>query len=1011
MRTVRPIAIAACSLAVMACAESPQKGTLASLRDVPADTAEVQVDDSLDKAAQSYRRFLDETPDSALTPEAMRRLADLRLEKEYGILGDGKPVELPVPAAATRIATKPEPRSRRSEAQIAPALAAERELERRATNQQLPDAVDDLAELQLPAGLNRDLERAGPLEAIKLYDELLAKYPAYAYRDQVLYQKARACDELGRTAEAMKVMEQLIAENPGSRYLDEVQFRRAEHFFTRRKYRDAEHAYEAIVGIGAGSEYYELSLYKLGWTLYKQELYEEALHRYFALLDHKVASGYDFESARDEEEERRIADTFQVVSLSLSNLGGPEVIGEYFAANGNRSYEDRVYRQFGEFYLIKLRYNDAATVYRSFVAQYPLHAVAPHFSMRVIEIYEAGAFPKLVLDSKKAFATDYGLRAEYWRHFEIAKSPQVLGYLKKNLEDLANHYHAQYQDVAKADEKPASYAEAARWYREFIASFHDDPEAPRLNYQLADLLRENGDHGAAAREYERTAYGYAPHEKAAAAGYAAIYAHRENLKVVGAEAKDAARRETVDSSLRFVDTFPQHEHAAPVLSAAAEDLYQMKDFTLARDSARKLIDSFPGAAPAERRTAWLVVAHSSVDLAEFQAAEQAYAKVLEATPEQDESRPALVENLAASIYKQGEQANELGEFRIAADHFLRIKQAAPTAKIRAGAEYDAGAALVRLKDWTAAGDVLDAFRRTYPDHELQKEATKQIAFIHREAGQLSQAAGEYERVAAESENAELRAEALLLAGNLHQQSNSADRALDVYSRYVEQFPKPVEIAVETRFKIAQIHRERNDVARYHQELREIVRVDATAGGERTGRTRDLAARSSLVLSEQIYERFAAVKLAQPFERSLQEKRVAMDAAIQAMNDLVAYEVGEVTAAATFYIAEMYSNFSRSLLESERPAGLDTASSQQYELALEEEAFPFEEKAIGVHEKNLELMRGGIYNGWTDRSLARLATLMPGRYAKYEISSGFLGSIDRYVYRQPGRPALVANTEE
>jgi len=1020
MRPSRLILIAAPALVLAACAESPDKGTLASLHKVAADTSDVpvQVSEGLDKAAQSYQRFLDDTPESALTPEAMRRLADIKIDKEYGMLGDSRPAsasattaragergpgQLPTPAAAAKIDARTATRPKTIATEMP--TVSERELERRITGQSSIASTDELAELPLPEGANRDLERAGPAEAIKLYDELLAKYPAYAYRDQVLYQKARACDELGRTDEAMKVMAQLIAEHPRSRYLDEVQFRRAEHFFTRRKYRDAEGAYQAIVTMGAGSEYYELALYKLGWTLYKQEFYDEALHSYFALLDYKVASGYDFDSTHEEEEERRVEDTFQVVSLSLSNLGGPEVVGQYFAANGHRPYEDRVYRYFGEFYLAKLRYQDAATVYKSFVDLYPLHASSPHFSMRVIEIYEAGGFPKLVLDSKKEFASHYGLHSEYWSHFELGKSPQVLGYLKSNLKDLANHYHAQYQDARQVAEKPANYAEATRWYREFLDSFHDDAQASALNYQLADLLRENGDQAGAAREYERTAYEYPPHEKAAAAGYAAIYAHREYLKVVSAEAKDAARRDTVTSSLKFADTFPQHENAAVVLGAAAEDLYDMKDFVLARTSAQKLIDSFPNAAPSVRRTAWVVVAHSSFDLAEYQPAEQAYAHVLEVTPQQDQGRPALVENFAASIYKQGEQANASGDYRTAADHFLRVSKAAPTSKICASAQFDAGAALIRLQDWSAAADVLDTFRRTYPGHELEKEATKQLAFVHREAGQLTQAAAEYERVATDSDKPELRAEALLLAGDLYQQATNVERALDVYSRYVEQFPKPVETAVETRSKLAAIYKTKSDTAHYQEQLREIVRIDAAAGRERTDRTRNLAARSGLVLSEDLYERFAALKLAQPFEQSLQAKRRAMDSATEAFGNLVGYEVGEVTAAATFYMAEIYSNFSRSLTESERPAGLTGAALQKYQDAIEEEAFPLEEKAIQVHEKNLELMSKGIYNAWTDKSLARLAVLKPGRYAKSEISSGFLGSIDRYVYRQPQPPVV------
>jgi AraC-like DNA-binding protein len=51
------------------------------------------------------------------------------------------------------------------------------------------------------------------------------------------------------------------------------------------------------------------------------------------------------------------------------------------------------------------------------------------------------------------------------------------------------------------------------------------------------------------------------------------------------------------------------------------------------------------------------------------------------------------------------------------------------------------------------------------------------------------------------------------------------------------------------FKIAEMYKQAHDDRRYHQELKEIVRIDADAGPERTGRTRTLAARSALVLAE------------------------------------------------------------------------------------------------------------------------------------------------------------------
>ncbi|HEY0684823.1 MAG TPA: tetratricopeptide repeat protein [Steroidobacter sp.] len=1001
MRPLR-VALMLSPVLVTACAPAPDKQTLAELRNVPADTADVHVDQGLDRAMESYRRYLEETPKTAMTPEAMRRLADLKVEKQFGILGDGKMVELAAPEPAPeRMVLAATGAERPKAAGIADLSESQQEFERRATSQaQL--ASGGREPVSVP-GTTDTQAASGPLEAIALYDQLLSEYPTYEHNDKVLYQKSRAYDELGRTEEAMQTMERLIAEHPESRYIDEVQFRRAEYFFTRRKFREAEGAYEAIIALGARSEYYELALYKLGWTLYKQEFYDEALHRYVALLDHKVSIGYDFDARHEEGDERRVADTFRVISLSFSNLGGSEVVGEYFATNGSRTYEDRIYSNLGEFYLTKLRYHDAAAAYKAFIGLYPLHRTSPHFSMRVVEIYTKGGFQKLVLDSKKEFAKTYGVHAEYWRHFAIDEAPEVLSYLKSNLKDLANHYHAQYQRADLSEEKPANYREALQWYREFLASFPKDADSPPTNYQLADLLLEEKNFGEAAREYERTAYDYPAHEKAAAAGYAAIFAHRENLKAADEIAQPTIKRDTIASSLKFADTFPQHEHAAKVLGAAADDLYELKDFKPALAAAQKLIERYPAAELPVLRSAWTVAAHASVELAEYPQAELAYTRVLELTPENDEKRAALVDNLAASIYKQGEAANTAQDYRTAANHFLRIKQAAPTSKIRAAAEYDAGAALIRLEDWTAAADVLDAFRRTYPEHELNREATKQIAFVYRQSGQVARAASEYERIATEADKPELRGEALLLAGDLHEQGKNTERALAAYLAYVKEFPKPLDLGVETRFKIAELYKNASDIARYHEQLQQIVSIDAAAGAERTNRTRTLAAGSALVLAEQLYAQFASVKLMQPFERSLQLKQQRMDAAMKSLSALVDYQVGEVTAAATFYMAEVYYGFNRSLVESERPKDLQASQLQDYELALEENAFPFEEKAIGVHEKNLELIRSGIYNEWIEKSLAKLAQLMPARYAKTELSSGFLGSLDRYAYRTPSAP--------
>ena len=994
--------IAFACVSLVACSTTAQRGTLGDLDAVPADLDDVHVDNSLEHAAESYRQYLEKTPKSAQTPEAMRRLADLQIEQAYGVIGNGEVVEMAAPESGT--ATHQITADGKSAGPTQPAESDEA-FEKRATERYKFLAPAAQLDSPLPGGETLPVA-SGPKEAIKTYWKILETYPNYERNDQVLYQLSRAYDEVGDPDKAMEVMDRLIAEYPYSKYLDEVYFRRAEYYFVRKKYLDAEDAYGAIIKMGSTSSYYELALYKLGWALYKQELYEDALRNFIAVLDYRLSIGFDFDQDYDADDDLRLADTFRVVSLSFSNLGGPEVVDEYFAKYGQRSYADKIYGNLAEFYFGKLRYEDAASVYKSFIRLNPYHRESPYFSMRIVEIYGEAGFPKLVVEAKKEFAATYALDAEYWNYTNVEDAPEVVGFLKKNLTDLASHYHALYQEEELADDKPANFNEAQHWYREFLASFPQDTESPQINYELANLLLENEDFGPAAKEYERTAYDYAPHEKAAAAGYAAVFAYREQLKhVTGAQTLEV-KKATVSSSLRFADTFPDHEEAPVVLGKAADDLYEMKDLPLALESAHKLIDRYPGTKPSLIRSAWAVIANASLDTAEYQDAEQAYSKVLELTAPDDETRQNIVDGLAASIYKQGEQANLLEDYRAAAADFLRIKDVAPTSSIRIGAEYDAATALIKVKDWAQASAVLEDFRKSHPDDKLEPEATKQLAYIYHEDGQTERSAAEHERIAAEATDPEARREALLTAGELYDDAGNVAETLRVYESYVTEYPRPLDVAMETRNRISELYKSQQDLKRYEEELNAMVAMDRDAGDDRTDRSRYLAAKAALVLAEKTFDSFKELSLVQPFEESLAEKQKRMDNAMQAFEGLVDYQVAEVTAAATYYIAETYYEFSQALTNSERPTGMSKEEKAAYEMAIEEQAYPFEERAIEIHEQNHELLASGVYNSWVQESMDRLAVLMPGRYAKNEISGGYLGSIDTYAYRMPIAPPPV-----
>ena len=88
--------ISALLMILTACQSMGDRDTIAKLRHMQVEIKEEKIEGGLDKAMQSYQRFLQETPDTALAPEAIRRLADLKIEKEYGTVTEGTPIVLKV---------------------------------------------------------------------------------------------------------------------------------------------------------------------------------------------------------------------------------------------------------------------------------------------------------------------------------------------------------------------------------------------------------------------------------------------------------------------------------------------------------------------------------------------------------------------------------------------------------------------------------------------------------------------------------------------------------------------------------------------------------------------------------------------------------------------------------------------------------------------------------------------------------------------------------------------------
>jgi TolA-binding protein len=683
-----------------------------------------------------------------------------------------------------------------------------------------------------------------------------------------------------------------------------------------------------------------------------------------------------------------VDDTFRVVSIGFSYLDGPESISRYFNRRGARPYGFIAYTNLGDLYLEQERYQDAADAYHAFVELDPYHAKAPLLQVEVIEAFKKGSFADLVLDGKENFVETYGPGSPYWQRFTFEQQPEVVAHLKSNVTDLAAYHHAEAQNT----KEPREYAAAARWYRTYLQSFPDDANAAQTNFLLAEVLFESGNFRDAAGEYERTAYAYPFHDKGGEAGYAALLAYSKHEDELRGSDKADWHRRGIDSSLRFAEAYSSHAQAGPVQTDAAEKLFALAEFGRARDVGRLVVARTPAVEPALQRTAWTVVAHSEFDLQDFAAAETAYVQLAAFVPGDDPQRTEITERIASSIYKQGEQARSAGQLDVAVNHFLRVAQAAPASLVRATAEYDAGAALIQLGDWQRATTVLENFRSSFPTHELAADVTTKLAVAYVEAGNSARAASEFERIADGDGPIEVKREALWRSAELYETTGQSAAAATAYGRFVERYPRPVAESVEARQKLIDLSAAAGNQAERTRWMRELVAADAGAGAERSDRTRYLAAKSQLELATPTRDAFLGTKLLIPLDKSLAAKQARMQEALAAYGKAADYGIAEVTTAANYEIAELYHALSKDLYTSERPAELTADELEQYDILLEEQAFPFEEEAIELHEKNAERTTDGMYDEWVRKSLAALVELLPGRYAKAEIGETLVENI-------------------
>jgi len=925
-------------LALQGCVST--KGTLATLDDSQIVIKKDEpIDSARQKAADNYASFINSAPKDSLRVEALRRLADLELEKS-------------------------EERFQKQLSKL------------------------DSEKKTISLAKQAEIKQSSYETAIKLYEDAAKASLGEVNDPQIYYQLSKAYEQAGQPEKALDALNRLLARFPNIENRDEVHFRRGELLFSLNQFKDADRAYTQAMVVNPSSAYYEKALSKKGWSAYKLGEYDKSLHSFFTIVDRKLQTNtgkVDIEGEHLSRGDKELLnDVFRVITLSFNELGGADAINTYFDNNSERAYVSRIYKNLGDHYMEQARIRDAARTYQAFVKRYPNDAYAFDFDMYRIQAFSKGGFPSLLIEAKIEFVNRYQLNGEYWNKQNELTQAKLTPLLEQNMEEVARHFHAQ----AQKSKKPEDYVQATSWYKQFIKSFPKSEKTQHMNFLLAETLFDNKQYEQAAKEYEKTAYQYPKYGKDAEAGYAALLAYTEQAKTLDGKQKEIWERLAIGSALRFGKAFPEDKRSPAVVTKAAEDLFALKKYDQAAVAARSILELTGETKLSMRKTAWIIVAQSELQTGHYARAEAAYKIAQTMSKPNEPEYKAIKEGLAASVYKLGEQARAAGDYQGAAKHFARVATVAPDSDIAITAQYDMAASYIAKEDWSQAIGALENFRQKYPNNDLRKKVTENLALAYLKTDQPRNAAHEFETMINYQTSVDVRRDLQWRIAELYEKAGNTDETITAYKAIINQYPHPAEQSMEARQKLADIYLTKQDSDNRRYWLREIVIKDKDAGGERTDRTRFLAAKASLELAEPELRSFQQVKLVAPLKKNLKVKKQKMEEAVKAYTEAANYGIEEVTTASVYWLGEIYSKFGKELLNSERPQGLSPEELEQYDILLEEQAYPFEEKSINIHESNAERARSGTYDEWVKKSFAALSILRPVRYAKPERSELF-----------------------
>lgn len=849
-------------------------------------------------------------------------------------------------------------------------------------------------------GIKLDVNEQGYYDdAINAYKLWLKTYSTSTLISNVLYQLAKAYELQGERELSYKTITDLTQQFPTTKYLKELHFRRGEYLFSKQQYVLASKAYQSVFNsesnvLDLSSPFYQPALYMAGWSQYKLNNAKQSLAYFSQLLDLNLPTKANHNLNIDElpiANKQLVVDAFKVMNIIFSNNEGPISLANFYKSIGGRYFEYLHYDSMAQEFLINKRYRDSAQTYDIFVNNYPTHILSPTFSINKVNIFEQGRFPTLAKTEKEKYIEKYGIYGPYWLTWSKERQQNFSPILRSYLSEIAID---QYRIAQKSNDKKHKvilFKQAASLLLEYKRTFNDNAQ---LAFLYAESLYASGQWREAINTFNDFAYGttqtfHRGRNQQANAAYAALLAFDDlfpnNImpKPVLNKAGVYVFSEHEQNAIMFTQQFPEDKRSVNILLNLMNHRFSQARYIDAIHTGDRLLAWPIAISESQIIDTKLIKAHSTYNQGKYQLAIIAYQDVIQLLSKTDERLTVINNNFAASLFNFAEILAADNKLKEAVNYYQKILDKTPNSPVVKLAHFNGAQYLYKLNDFDAAIKHLLTFKSKYAHDELASNIDVQLASIYEQQKDWNKAASQHLAIANKMKKSVAQQQALYLTASYYEKAQDEKNALIIYRRHANTYMQPVSRYLEVMNKITEKYLVIDEQRKYRFWLNKIIKVNDQLGKKATARSTYLAAKASLLFANDAKKEFDSIKLRLPLRASLALKKKSLANTLTAYKKVLDYNVAEFSTQSTFETAQVYRQLASDLIDSQRPKGLSDLALEQYEILLEEQAFPYEDQAIVLYENNAKLSWQGFFDKWIEQSFERLSTLLPGRYNKVE----------------------------